>query len=424
MEFIEVTISVVYIYLLIFLSKSIELRKIDYIKNIIITSLIGFIGYKINHVMCNIFILLISIYLIKNKVKDYKKSIFICFTSIIIQISCSYFIGKLLQYTVLDTILFGNILGTIFAYLILGILIILLGKLIFKIVNIRDINFNENSVYINSVIAIFIIFCGSIYYNMYGSQPEVEINRNMIIILMSLIVILSLIVGIKAFYSDKELQVKDSELKALQNYINETEDAYLEMRKFKHDYINIISSIAGYIYDSDLSGLESYFDEKIAPLNKGLENESLKLTNLKNIKIKELKGILTIKAIQAQTKGINIDIEVVDEIEYLNWDIIVACRALGILMDNAIEAAIECDIKKINLAIIKKEKSKIIIIQNTYNNNQTTLKRIYEKDYSTKGKNRGIGLKTLKEMISTANNIVLDTKWDDKFFVQVISIDD
>lgn len=423
MKILEVLISVIYIFLLIFLSKSVKFKKTDYIKNIIITSVIGIIAYKISHVACNIFILLTSIYLVEKKIRNYKKSIFVCFMATIIQISCSYFIGKLLQHISLDEVLFGNVLGTILAYLLLGIFIVVLGKVIFKIINIRDVDFNENSVYINSVLAIFVIFCGSIYYNMYGNQQDVEINKNMIIILMSLIVILSLIVGIKAFYSDIELKTKNNELKALQNYINETEDAYLEMRKFKHDYINIISSIAGYIYDSDLNGLESYFDEKIAPLNKGLENESLKLTALKNIKIKELKGLLTIKAIQAQNKGINIDIEVVDEIDYLNWDIIPACRALGILMDNAIEAAMECETKKINLAIVKKEKSKIIIIQNTYNGKKISLKKIYEGNYSTKGENRGLGLKTLKDIISNANNIVLDTKLDEKNFGQIISID-
>lgn len=93
-------------------------------------------------------------------------------------------------------------------------------------------------------------------------------------------------------------------------------------------------------------------------------------------------------------------------------------------MDNAIEAAEECNYKKINLALIKKEKSKIIIIQNTYKHKNINVKKIYEQSYSTKGNDRGLGLSTLKESISKANNIILDTQISEEFFTQIITIQD
>lgn len=427
MKIFEVSISVIYIYLLIFLSKAVVLKKVEYIKNIIITILVGVIFYRINQIACIISILVILIYLIGKKDKSYKKSLFVCLIAIIIQAICAYFIGSILETFLLQEALFNNISGVIISYIILGVVIYVLGKVIFKIVNVRDIDFNENNLYINSVIIIFIAFCAIVYYNIYSLQVHslsIIGKYAIIFVLMSLIVILSLVVGIKGFYNERDLKIKNTELKSLQNYISETEVAYLEMRKFKHDYTNIISSIAGYICEEDLKGLENYFNKKISPLSKSLENESLKLAILKNIKIIEIKGILTIKAIQAQNKGINIDIEILDEIESMSWDIILACRGIGILMDNAIEAAEECDYKKINLALIKREKSKIIIIQNTYKNKDISLKKIYEQKYSTKGKDRGLGLSTLKESISDANNIILDTKLSEDFFTQVITIQD
>lgn len=423
----EVSISVIYIYLLIFLSKALNLKMLDYIKNIIITILVGIICYGINHIASSIAILLITIYLIGKVDKNYKKSLFVSLIALIIQAICSYFVGSVLETLSLQQSLFDTLFGVIISYSVLGVVIFGLGVVIFEIVNIRDIDFKENNLYINSVIAIFIVFCAIVYYNIYSLQSQsltVTGKYTILIILISLIVILSLFVGIKGFYNDRDLKIKDNELKALQNYINETEDAYLEMRKFKHDYINILSSIAGYICDEDMKGLEDYFNKKIAPLNRTLENESLKLASLKNVKATEIKGILTIKTIQAQNKGINIDIEILEEIESINWDTILACRGIGILMDNAIEAAEECNYKKINLALIKKEKSKIIIIQNTYKDKNINLKKIYEQSYSTKGNDRGLGLSTLKESISKANNIILDTKISEEFFTQIITIQD
>lgn len=423
----EVGISVIYIYLLIFLSKSLSLKMIDYIKNIIITILVGVIFYEINHIASIISVLLITIYLIGKVDKNYKKSLFVSLIAIIIQAICSYFVGSVLGTLPLYQSLFDTLFGVIISYSVLGVVIFGLGIVIFEIVNIRDIDFKENNFYINSVIAIFIVFCAIVYYNIYSLQSQsltVTGKYTILIILISLIVILSLFVGIKGFYNDRDLKIKNNELKSLQNYINETEDAYLEMRKFKHDYINILSSIAGYICDEDMKGLEDYFNKKIAPLNRTLENESLKLASLKNVKATEIKGILTIKTIQAQNKGINIDIEILEEIESISWDTILACRGIGILMDNAIEAAEECNYKKINLALIKKEKSKIIIIQNTYKDKNINLKKIYEQSYSTKGNDRGLGLSTLKESISKANNIILDTKISEEFFTQIITIQD
>ena len=423
----EVSISVIYIYLLIFLSKALNLKMLDYIKNIIITILVGIICYGINHIASSIAILLITIYLIGKVDKNYKKSLFVSLIALIIQAICSYFVGSVLETLPLQQSLFDTLFGVIISYSVLGVVIFGLGVVIFEIVNIKDIDFNENNLYINSVIAIFIVFCAIVYYNIYSLKVQsltVTGKYTILIILMSLIVILSLFVGIKGFYNDRDLKIKDNELKALQNYINQTEDAYLEMRKFKHDYINILSSIAGYICDEDMKGLEDYFNKKIAPLNRTLENESLKLASLKNVKATEIKGILTIKTIQAQNKGINIDIEILEEIESISWDTILACRGIGILMDNAIEAAEECNYKKINLALIKKEKSKIIIIQNTYKHKNINVKKIYEQSYSTKGNDRGLGLSTLKESISKANNIILDTQISEEFFTQIITIQD
>ncbi|WP_436513242.1 GHKL domain-containing protein [Clostridium thermobutyricum] len=427
MRVFEVGISILYIYLLIFLSKAVSLKKIDYIKNIIITILVGVIFYEINHIASIISVLLITIYLIGKVDKNYKKSLFVSLIAIIMQAICAYFVGSVLETLPLQQSLFDTLFGVIISYSVLGVVIFGLGVVIFEIVNIRDIDFKENNLYINSVIAIFIVFCAIVYYNIYSLKVQsltVTGKYTILIILMSLIVILSLFVGIKGFYNDRDLKIKDNELKALQNYINQTEDAYLEMRKFKHDYINILSSIAGYICDEDMKGLEDYFNKKIAPLNRTLENESLKLASLKNVKATEIKGILTIKTIQAQNKGINIDIEILEEIESISWDTILACRGIGILMDNAIEAAEECNYKKINLALIKKEKSKIIIIQNTYKHKNINVKKIYEQSYSTKGNDRGLGLSTLKESISKANNIILDTQISEEFFTQIITIQD
>ena len=40
----------------------------------------------------------------------------------------------------------------------------------------------------------------------------------------------------------------------------------MDMRKFRHDYINIISSMAGFIEDNDMKSLEAHFNKIYSPI--------------------------------------------------------------------------------------------------------------------------------------------------------------
>ena len=72
-------------------------------------------------------------------------------------------------------------------------------------------------------------------------------------------------------------------------------------------------------------------------------------------------------------------------------------RILGILMDNAIEATSECDNKYIH-------------------------EKIYEKGYSTKPHNTGLGLWEVENILKKHKNITRFTSKDDKLFKQQIEI--
>ena len=99
-------------------------------------------------------------------------------------------------------------------------------------------------------------------------------------------------------------------------------------------------------------------------------------------------------------------------------------RILGILMDNAIEAASECDEKIINVTIRNdiRQNRQLLIIENTYKNKDINLDKIYEKGFSTKPKNTGLGLWEVNKIISQSKNISRFTSKTNKFFKQQIEI--
>ena len=177
----------------------------------------------------------------------------------------------------------------------------------------------------------------------------------------------------------------------------------------------------GYIENKDMDGLERYFNKRILCLSEGIEANNLKIGNLKNIKVTEIKGILSSKLIRAQELEIDTFIDIVEPIEKINMDIIDLSRIVGILLDNAVEGAVECDKPSLKVGIINKENSILIVIINSVKD-KIPIYKIYEKGFSTKGENRGLGLYSLKEITNKYNNVFLDTVLENNEFKQLLQI--
>ena len=123
----------------------------------------------------------------------------------------------------------------------------------------------------------------------------------------------------KVITKEIEYKSKKEQLQNLKDYTNSLEKVYTDMRKFRHDYINILSSIVGYIEDNDMEGLEEHFYKNIMPLGEGIKNNNFRIGLLKNIEIVELKGLLSSKIIGAQGKGIDVFIDISEKINYIGY---------------------------------------------------------------------------------------------------------
>ena len=100
------------------------------------------------------------------------------------------------------------------------------------------------------------------------------------------------------------------------------------------------------------------------------------------------------------------------------------CKILGIFLDNAIEAAEESDEREINIVFRRSaaDKVQIFSIENTYKDKDVDTEKIFEKDFSTKNRNSGIGLWEVKNIVDRNKNVTLLTSKDKKFFTQKLII--
>ena len=299
-----------------------------------------------------------------------------------------------------------------------------LGALINKKIKISNLYLNKkfSILAITSLVLTVVIFYTNIIFERNSSLRIEFIKVNVMLFLFYFILlIVTIYILVTSITKEMNLKNKQIQFESLQEYTSSLENLYTDMRVFRHDYINIISSLIGYIENKDIDGLEKHFNEHIVPLSKGIESNNFKIGILKNVKIAEIKGILSSKLIRAQELGIDTFIDIVEPIEKINMDIIDLSRAVGIFLDNAVEAAVECDKPSIKVAIINKENSVLIVIINSIKE-EIPIYKIYQKGFSTKGENRGLGLCNLKEITSKYNNVSLDTLLENGEFKQFFQI--
>ncbi len=193
------------------------------------------------------------------------------------------------------------------------------------------------------------------------------------------------------------------------------------VRGFKHDFDNIVTTIGGYINTNDMDGLKNYYSQ--------LEEDCSRVNNLyilnpDNINNPGIYNLLTTKYNEAEEKGIKVTLTVLLDLNDLHMKIYEFARILGILLDNAIDAATECDSKVLNIVFRNEAKNNrnIILIENTYKDKDVDIDQIFNKGVTGKENHTGLGLWEVKQILKKNNNVNLYTTKNEQYFSQQLEI--
>lgn len=225
-----------------------------------------------------------------------------------------------------------------------------------------------------------------------------------------------------SFQKDYTTKEKQREMEYLKDYTSQLEKNYMEIRRFRHDYQNIMLSLEEYIQEENIPELKNYFYTKLKKTSEILESNNFKLSQLSNIMNSELKSLFSNKLTISQELGINTEIEVNEKIDVPNVDSILLVRSFGIILDNAIEAASGEQSGFVRAAMFKDENKLKIIVENSCSKELPKLFLLKKEGFSTKGKNRGMGLSNLERLIAGSKDIILDTKIENGTFFQILTI--
>ncbi len=280
-------------------------------------------------------------------------------------------------------------------------------------------SYGKKLIFINLAFIILIIAVQFYCFIFYGNVLPWYIT------LISLVSLISYaIISIYSIIKTINLEITKQNLEQSELHNKTLELLYNNVSAFKHDFSNILTALGGFIYSKNIDGLEKYYDKILDECH---INNNLSTLNPKIINNPAVYNILATKYYKADALEININLQVFINLNDLKLNIYDFCRILGILLDNAIEAASICEEKIINIDIndIKPKKYQIITIENTYSDKNLDISRLSEKGYTSKTENKdshGIGLWQVSKMLKKHNNIILNTSKDDKFFRQELVI--
>lgn len=237
----------------------------------------------------------------------------------------------------------------------------------------------------------------------------------------------SILLIIQTLTKNEELKFQAKQRKLeydmMNRYAEEVKKQYQDIRKFQHDYVNILSSVEYYLDSNKIDELKKFYYTNVKQTKTLFKTNMLRLDDLQKIDSLEIKSILTTKLITAQEKKINVQIEVLEQIpDDLVVDPIILIRILGILLDNAIEELEYLQKGQLLVGLFIINNDLLIMIQNTVRENIEPIHVLKQEGYSTKGDKRGIGLTNVSELIVLERQLLLETTITNEAFVQKITI--
>lgn len=271
--------------------------------------------------------------------------------------------------------------------------------------------------FLAELLCVVIFILNFSFYGKRNDPPALVLINALLFTCFFILIATVLILIIRVTQKNYEAREKLHEYISLESYITELETLYQEMRVFRHDNANMLASIYGYIEEEDMSGLKTYFQESILPEEPSAFSHA-EIGKLVNMKVPELKGLIYSKLILGFSKDLHISVSINYPIEHLHTNTADLVKVLGIFLDNAIEACQDSTAKMLCIHMERRADAVTWSICNSCDADIIPLQGITSPNYSSKGRDRGLGLATAEKILSNYPDIYHTTRFFDHIFTQ------
>ncbi len=215
---------------------------------------------------------------------------------------------------------------------------------------------------------------------------------------------------------------QDLQLKSLEDYSNQVEGLYREVKGFRHDYANLMTTLRLAIEDSDIEQIKDIYQSVLKDSHKRLRASKYDIGRLVNIDNAALKSLLASKFLQANDNNVSVSLEVPEVIQPQGMELVDFITIVSILCDNAIEAAINAASPKLTISFLLVNNKQMFIIENSTKEETVALSELYAFGHGSKGEGRGMGLYNVMKILKRSPQVSLNTTSASYLFCQSLEI--
>lgn len=325
--------------------------------------------------------------------------------------------------SILDKTLNINALTIIQSNIMASTIITMLSMIVLKILKKKYLRLYKKIQNYDSILVGVILLVFAILLVISGIIPLKNLDLGMEMLIVALLMIGFFVIGIYIIFEKIERQKEMEKYTQLSEYSKVNEGLLEDYRVSCHENRNHLI-----IIDNMIPKRNKKVHEYIhSIINNRKMNKYYFINELKNIPITELKGFINFKAMEMINDDINLQINISPEMQKSKLKDLTLkekenlYNIIGVLMDNAYEAAKETEEKEVVLHMYKDDDTVVIVIANTYQG-EININKVSEYRYSSKGKNHGTGLYIVEKIINKNEIFEKETSLMDNYFIQSIKI--
>ncbi len=220
-----------------------------------------------------------------------------------------------------------------------------------------------------------------------------------------------------------EQKIKQTEIEGLLKYTEKLEKEERKLRKFKHDYQNMLLSLKELAdfedrneFKQGVMNLEEYFNVRFA------SNEIWGFNDFDNLKNPYVKSIFISKVQDMRNMKITAEFSCPKIIEDIDIPVFDLVRVLGITLDNAVEAVSGNSDGRIAMNIMKVRGAVKFVISNTVTGPHKPVGKLIQEGYTTKSRHHGLGLGNIRDIRKENGNLFVSYKYEEDMFVATITV--
>ena len=241
------------------------------------------------------------------------------------------------------------------------------------------------------------------------------------------LVMVVLVVGLVLYlaqWSDsaRKIEAQRDVIAQQQLYEQDLEVIRREVRSFRHDYKNLLAGLSEQADEGELDELRCALSELDAGFDRRIGEKIRASTQIGNLRVPQVRSLLLSKLAAMGGQGIDCRLEVLYPVESVGMDVWDFVRCLGILLDNAAQAALETETPWVEVVLLAQKDTLSLRVSNPYAGTIDPDK-IWAEGFSTKGESRGLGLPSYQRILAEHPNAAASTSWAGGVFVQELKVE-